>query len=1045
MKCPDCGKEISSRTMQCPFCGCPAEYYEQIENHETTSRDDTILQNKDVPEEKNKTTGLSEPVHSGSIVAADTKPIVTKIVETYSFVGRKVQFTQEQVDYIDLRYEFEKVAGICHAKIDSVYDNKSLGDLIVFASEQVDNAMGSLINRAVELLYKNDIIISNEEFIRKNYEISFSYNNMISEVIERYAEITNERSQLEQYRSLQEASRSRFVGGGFGVKGAIKGAVTAGVMNAGLDFARSFGNSRRRKEDQDYINQKLLSLKNSDYCRNRIVNGAYTCIVNIFKGMLEEIKVNAFLFVDTFDEYSYKSAQSLAKATKEHENDDEKIIDNYVKAINMNPYITNHYSELITLCRTHNDEDGYDNVYALAHRLGLGRIHYGVDTVDDVELNFFINQFFKESDVFKRVSFNSKDLSDFEAISSENERLNEELKKAGYQRCFTNDHMGHLDHYLREYIKTLDGDEYIAIQEKKDDVKSLSMSEYVKFIINEQVKTRMLTLPYFSLYIPGTKYTSSQYDFQEKDVEMFTNHLQKGEAFLILYDSGIMHMGNTGFGVSQNYFYDFKGKKSLHFNDILQFDADTSDFLLVVTTKNKETINIPFRFKKLSLEKENWVEASEDTAKLLNMLLNHYRVIYSSVDDENNDDADIIAKISFALNEIEKKGGWGIDKLDELNDKLDSLGVLKDGKLILDADKNEKCKEIIDRYHNMVKELSKNALHDGGYSYDSIEDARLFRDELKEIGFSIYDVSYDPDELYKEICLLQKAKSQRAKAELQNYEEQYERIKEYSNTKYGRFELTLIREIKREFEIIRKEGGFCKYNWIVGLYNWIVGLQNDDIPEEMSTGDEHEIFSCIYELTEKLIISNHQIFAPKKASFKDMMEEDYNSDELVALKLEEIVSVEGKNNLVGAHWVIFNTNKGKYSAYIGLDGVKLANCITIALKAFRDENYSYEFPDDAVNREKAEHELVMALQEVSKSLKNEKANKITCINCGNSIDAEVKFCNFCGKDPHRKMVFCTHCGKPIEDKAKFCNYCGKVNILVRRSRLSGVARATCPD
>lgn len=58
MKCPDCGKEISSRTTQCPFCGCPAEFYEQIENHGVARIDDTISQNKDVLEKTNNTKGL---------------------------------------------------------------------------------------------------------------------------------------------------------------------------------------------------------------------------------------------------------------------------------------------------------------------------------------------------------------------------------------------------------------------------------------------------------------------------------------------------------------------------------------------------------------------------------------------------------------------------------------------------------------------------------------------------------------------------------------------------------------------------------------------------------------------------------------------------------------------------------------------------------------------------------------------------------------------------------------------------------------------------
>ncbi len=38
VKCPDCEKRVSSRAFQCPFCGCPAEFFEPINKSEYESK-----------------------------------------------------------------------------------------------------------------------------------------------------------------------------------------------------------------------------------------------------------------------------------------------------------------------------------------------------------------------------------------------------------------------------------------------------------------------------------------------------------------------------------------------------------------------------------------------------------------------------------------------------------------------------------------------------------------------------------------------------------------------------------------------------------------------------------------------------------------------------------------------------------------------------------------------------------------------------------------------------------------------------------------------
>ena len=77
--------------------------------------------------------------------------------------------------------------------------------------------------------------------------LSFSGAQYALDMIEsRYDAITDQQHAEKEYREARKASRGRWQGGGFGLGGALKGAATAGALNAvsglGHDIANSAGN-----------------------------------------------------------------------------------------------------------------------------------------------------------------------------------------------------------------------------------------------------------------------------------------------------------------------------------------------------------------------------------------------------------------------------------------------------------------------------------------------------------------------------------------------------------------------------------------------------------------------------------------------------------------------------------------------------------------------------------------------------------------------------------------------------------------------------------
>lgn len=67
-----------------------------------------------------------------------------------------------------------------------------------------------------------------EEFYQRRY---FHWEEDFGEVQDSYMSIRLKQKQLDEYRTMRRQTRSRWVGGGFGIGGALKGAAKAGAMN----------------------------------------------------------------------------------------------------------------------------------------------------------------------------------------------------------------------------------------------------------------------------------------------------------------------------------------------------------------------------------------------------------------------------------------------------------------------------------------------------------------------------------------------------------------------------------------------------------------------------------------------------------------------------------------------------------------------------------------------------------------------------------------------------------------------------------------------
>ena len=101
-----------------------------------------------------------------------------------------------------------------------------------------------LVPLAVNFLVHYDIYDCSEElFIRKYQEKYFLMDNRpeFKKFLQEYTAISDEYSQKKAYQKVYRANRSKWIGGGFGIKGAIKGSIDATILNTATGLFRGIG------------------------------------------------------------------------------------------------------------------------------------------------------------------------------------------------------------------------------------------------------------------------------------------------------------------------------------------------------------------------------------------------------------------------------------------------------------------------------------------------------------------------------------------------------------------------------------------------------------------------------------------------------------------------------------------------------------------------------------------------------------------------------------------------------------------------------------
>ena len=268
MFCSQCGKKLPDDAKFCMFCGTKVI----ADDQETES---------EVPP--------SLPTKTESTKLEDKKCQNDEAVKTFNLLGTSINFTKKWDTYMNIRAPFSEASFVESTNFKSEYDDEiqCYEDIEEKALELLTNYLNRSIEEGVEYLVALNIHDFDNNRLYHLCESDFQddYDTYIEPIIDGLNKVADREQKIDTIRKIQRAGRSgSWVGGGFGISGALKGALMAGALNAGANILHGIGDAATDASDRENItNIKKEIFDKADICGQfeECVSNAYFHIFNV--------------------------------------------------------------------------------------------------------------------------------------------------------------------------------------------------------------------------------------------------------------------------------------------------------------------------------------------------------------------------------------------------------------------------------------------------------------------------------------------------------------------------------------------------------------------------------------------------------------------------------------------------------------------------------------------------------------------------------------------------------------------------------------------
>lgn len=277
--CPFCGSQLVENAKFCSQCGKPVPGTNKDEGLETEQQVETSndLESKEMRSEP-------EPLHTIKIGEYD------------------LQVAESVIAYNKVRSHFVDYAEKSQQAFESLYD-KEVHDFEGLYSK----ALPAFLDRAadgiqftVSILEQYGLTIESNEFLLSAQD-GLHFDTYLKDYIDLAEQLEDFTEQLSNYRANNRSRNIQWQGGGFGLKGAIGGAMMAGALNIATDAVRGIGHSIVDSADRARLKKLQIDLYNARNHKEFLSNKLRSFCIDLFDPAVNLLEDHGLIVHPPFD------------------------------------------------------------------------------------------------------------------------------------------------------------------------------------------------------------------------------------------------------------------------------------------------------------------------------------------------------------------------------------------------------------------------------------------------------------------------------------------------------------------------------------------------------------------------------------------------------------------------------------------------------------------------------------------------------------------------------------------------------------------------
>lgn len=270
----------------------------------------------------------------------------------FEFLGTKIFFSEGMQNYASVHKLFAGLAVKGSKQFRrELNELKNLDEMVQRVGEIASDAISIGLTEGMQHLLRNDVFTVDidtyaEMFVPYCMPL---WLNAYEQFEEAYSSIVCTQQEIEEYRRIRKESRTKFVGGGFGVKNAVSGAVKAEVLNGITGTAHSLVNAIGNAKTNSQTEKEKQKLFHSAEMRELLVNGVYSSIYTLMFVNMHIITEETGVHFLIPEENDSDKAHAIVQNLNGNLIPEDKVNQMLAKAMQLDPSLSNIY--FIALCK----------------------------------------------------------------------------------------------------------------------------------------------------------------------------------------------------------------------------------------------------------------------------------------------------------------------------------------------------------------------------------------------------------------------------------------------------------------------------------------------------------------------------------------------------------------------------------------------------------------------------------------------------------------------------------------------------------------------